>query len=100
MGGATALSHLRDVGRALHAWVIPHEACISHSWQEFKPDGTLKDRVLADRILQVGREVAIFAYLHSNEHAIDFLHYLEQSRINPGGDKATEPGDKTTKSSH
>jgi NAD(P)H-dependent FMN reductase len=63
-GAVHALSHLRTVGRTLHAWVIPDEASIPTSHKAFDASGNLKNHSLDSRVRKVGREVARFAWLH------------------------------------
>ena len=43
MGAFGAMNNLREVGRALHAWVVPEQASIPQAWQEFDDTGNLKD---------------------------------------------------------
>jgi len=62
---AHALRSLRTVGRALHAWVIPEQAVISEAWKVFDEEGNLKNLELEKRLLEVGRQVARFSYLHT-----------------------------------
>src|SRR5262245_45585215 len=43
-GGASGAMHsLRDVGRALHAWVIPEQASVAEASQVFDEQGYCKD---------------------------------------------------------
>jgi len=85
MGALNALNSLRNVGRALHAWVVPQQASIPNAWQHFDDDGKLlADRYL-ERLEEVGRQVARFAYLHSDEGALEFLRAWEEAPRNPGG---------------
>ena len=85
MGAFGAMNSLREVGRALHAWVIPEQASSPQAWQEFDDAGNLKDEKLAARVRAVGRQVARFAYLHGSSEASEFLQKWEQARENPGG---------------
>lgn len=39
MGAFDALKTLRNIGRALHAWVIPEQASIPEAWKVFTGDG-------------------------------------------------------------
>jgi len=87
MGAFNALISLRSIGRALHAWVIPEQASIPHANKTFNPDGTLKDSDLEDRLKEVGRQVARFAYLHHSERSLEFLRLWESAPVNPGADK-------------
>jgi NAD(P)H-dependent FMN reductase len=85
LGAVHALSHLRTVGRALHAWVIPEQVAISEAWKAFDEKGNLKNLEVEERLLQLGRQVVRFSYLHSSEKALEFLHLWESAPKNPGG---------------
>jgi NAD(P)H-dependent FMN reductase len=85
MGAFGAMNGLREVGRALHAWVVPEQASIPQAWQEFDDAGNLKNPKLDERVRQVGRQVARFAYLHGSCEANEFLQRWEKARENPGG---------------
>lgn len=86
MGAFEALNTLRNVGRALHAWVIPAQASVPEAWKVFDPSGNLQDPGYEERLLNVGREVTRFARLHRCEQALDFLRNWEKAQENPGGD--------------
>jgi FMN reductase len=85
LGAVHALNTLRTVGRALHAWVIPEQASISEAWKVFDESGALKDSDLEQRVKEVGRQVARFAYLHTSDKAREFLKAWECAPVNPGG---------------
>ena len=85
MGAINALNTLRTISRSLHAWVIPEQISISEAWNAFEPNGRLRDRDLEQRVLDVGRYVTRFAYLHSSEKAQEFLRLWESAPANPGG---------------
>jgi NAD(P)H-dependent FMN reductase len=85
MGASHALNSLRDVGRALHAWVVPEQAGVPEAWKVFNESGTLKDKDLEERLLTVGRQVARFARLHKCAEAGEFLKKWESAASNPGG---------------
>ena len=87
MGALSALESLRNIGRALHAWVVPEQASIPQAWQEFDEAGKLKDPKLDERVRQVGRQVARFAYLHGSCQMNEFLQKWEKSLENPGGEE-------------
>jgi FMN reductase len=87
MGALGAMNSLREVGRALHAWVIPEQAAIPEAYKVFDESGTLQDRDLEQHVKEVGRQVARFAYLHTSEQAKDFLKAWEGALVNPGGAK-------------
>ncbi|MCJ7558112.1 MAG: NAD(P)H-dependent oxidoreductase [Gammaproteobacteria bacterium] len=84
-GAADALNSLRAIGRALHAWVAPNQISIAEAWKYFDHAGHLKDAGLENRIKEVGRQVARFAYLHSSEKVQEFLEEWERAPENPGG---------------
>jgi FMN reductase len=86
MGAFGAMNSLREVGRALHAWVVPEQASIPQAWREFDDTGKLKNSELEERVRQVGRQVARFAYLHGSCEANEFLQKWEKARENPGGE--------------
>lgn len=86
MGAFGALEGLRNIGRALHAWVVPEQASIPQAWQEFDEAGNLKDPKLNERVRGVGRQVARFAYLHGSCQKNEFLQTWERSLENPGAD--------------
>jgi FMN reductase len=87
MGAFGAMNSLREVGRALHAWVIPEQAAIPEAYKVFDESGTLKDHDVEKRVKEVGRQVARFAYLHTSEKPQEFLKAWEGALVNPGGAK-------------
>lgn len=84
MGAFDALNSLRNIGRALHAWVIPEQASIPEAWKVFTEDGNMSDPQLEDRLKEVGRQVTRFARLHKCEQAIEFLRQWQKAQANPG----------------
>ena len=87
MGAFDAMNGLRDVGRALHAWVIPQQVAIPEAWKEFDNRGNMGNRALENRLVEVGREVAKFAYLHKCGKIGEFLKDWEKAPVNPGGNQ-------------
>ena len=85
MGAVNALNSLRSVGRSLHAWVIPHQVSVPEAWKIFNQQGQLEDQELQERLLEVGRQVARFAFLHTSQEVREFLEMWEQAPPNPGG---------------
>lgn len=85
LGAVNALNGLRVVGRSLHAWVIPKQVSIPHAWKAFDPDGRVLDPDIEIRLKEVGREVARFSFLHTSNHAREFLSAWENAQPNPGG---------------
>ena len=86
MGAANALNNLRLVGRSLHAWVVPHQVSAPQAWKQFDEAGRISDELLAERLREVGRQVARFAYLHHSKQSQEFLRLWEEAPANPGGD--------------
>lgn len=84
MGAGHALDSLRTIGRALHAWVVPQEVSIPEAWKAFGDGGRLKDPELEQRLMEVGRQVARFAFLHTSEEAQEFVSLWEAAPQNPG----------------
>jgi NAD(P)H-dependent FMN reductase len=85
MGAINALDSLRAIGRVLHAWVIPEQASIPEGWKAFDASGKLKDEELEQRLMELGRQVARFAYLHGSDQTKAFLRAWESAPANPGG---------------
>ena len=86
LGATNALNSLRTVGRSLHAWVVPQHVSVPRAWEKFGSNGELQDEQLKQRLLEVGREVARFAYLHNADQTQSFMKLWEQAPQNPGGD--------------
>ncbi len=86
MGAAHALAGLRTASRSLRAWVLPTEVSIPQVGQQFDANGLLKDADLAQRVKDLGRQVARFAFLHSSQQAMAFLRAWEEAPVNPGGE--------------
>jgi NAD(P)H-dependent FMN reductase len=62
-GGAfpsPALDHLRIVGRAVNAWVIPHQVGLPRASRQFE-DGVLVDESLRDRVDTLGERLVQYA---------------------------------------
>lgn len=85
LGAFDALSDLRNIGRALHAWVIPEQASVPEAWKQFSEDGSVKSEAIRDRLRQVGMQVARFARVHKCAEARDFLELWQKAPANPGG---------------
>ena len=86
LGAVNALNDMRRVARWVHAWVIPYQASVPEAWKHFDDEGRLDDEKLAERLKEVGRQVARFAYLHHSHQSREFLRLWEEALPNPGGD--------------
>lgn len=84
MGGIDALNALRTVGRTLHAWVVPQQAAIAEVYKHFSADGEIDNERLRNRVRDVGRMTARFAYLHHSEKTREFMRLWEEAPTNPG----------------
>ncbi len=84
MGAFDALNSLRNIGRALHAWVIPEQTSVPEAWKVFSEDGKIADAQLEERLKEIGRQVARFARLHKCENALEFLKSWQAAQANPG----------------
>ncbi len=84
LGANNAISTLRSVGRSLHAWVVPDQVSIPLADTVFADDKIEADT--EKRLLNLGRQVARFSYLHSSTHAQEFIKAWEAAPSNPGGD--------------
>jgi NAD(P)H-dependent FMN reductase len=63
--GKSALSHLRLVMRAVHAWVVPQEVMVPRAGKAFDAEGKVLDPKLARRFEELGREVVKYARIHA-----------------------------------
>ena len=90
MGASNALVSLRNVGRALHAWVIPEQVSIPQAWNKFNQDGSLRDESLRDRLKRVGEQVAHYSSLHAPDQELAFVEEWETAPTNPGGSRKRE----------
>lgn len=87
MGAYGALSALREVGRSLHAWVVPTQALIPRAWSVYDDEtGELEDEDLAERVRDVGHDVVRYTRLHGAEDKLEFLRNWEAAAENPGGE--------------
>jgi NAD(P)H-dependent FMN reductase len=84
LGAFDALNTLRNVGRALHAWVVPEQVSIPEATKVFD-GGELNDPALAQRLRHLGSRVAEFARLHECGRAREFVESWEGAMENPGG---------------
>ncbi len=53
IGAHNALNSLRDIGRSLHAWVIPEQVAIPEAYKCFDATGDIKDHILEKRLHEV-----------------------------------------------
>lgn len=86
MGGLNGLNSLRAIGRTLHAWVIPDEVSIPRAYKKFDDQGHVLEIGLRERIMELGRQVARFSYLHSSKQTNKFLQLWEEAPVNPGAE--------------
>lgn len=85
MGAFDALNTLRNVGRALHAWVVPEQVSIPEASKVFNSAGELTDVETVERLRHLGNRVAEFAKLHECGRAREFVASWEGAMENPGG---------------
>jgi NAD(P)H-dependent FMN reductase len=85
MGATNALVSLRNVGRALHAWVLPDQVSIPQAWSQFDRDGSLTDEALEKRLKRIGQQVAHYSSLHAVANEKIFLDEWQAAPANPGG---------------
>ncbi len=85
LGATNTLNGLRTIGRQLHGWILPGQVSIPRASSAFNEFGRLNDEKLENRLKDVGREVAKFAFLHNSREALQFLENWEKAPSNPGG---------------
>jgi NAD(P)H-dependent FMN reductase len=86
MGAFDALNSLRNIGRALHAWVVPAQASVPEAWKAFDASGHTAVPETKQRLREVGEQVARFARLHKCAAAHQFLDSWQKAPPNPGGE--------------
>lgn len=91
MGAINALNSLRNIGRNLHAWVLPQQVSIPEVQKAFDKSGNLLDENLTERLLEIGRLIAKFAALHELQKDQEFIKMWEGLAVNPGGKNSQGP---------
>lgn len=66
----TTLDHLRSVGRAVNAWVVPHQVAIPRVRNVFE-DGKIVDEDVADRVDTLGRRMVEYASIEPDPRTIE-----------------------------
>lgn len=84
MGAVETLSHMRTIGRSLHAWVVPNQVSIEDSNEAFDLNGNPNSLEVGNRLKSVGKQVAHFALLHKCENHMQFLKEWEGAPANGG----------------
>ena len=84
MGATETLSHMRTIGRSLHAWVVPAQVSIGDSNEAFDPQGNPTSPEVGNRLKSVGKQVAHFALLHKCENYVQFQKEWEGAPANGG----------------
>lgn len=82
MGASETLSHLRAIGRSLHAWVVPAQVSIGAADKAFDSGGAPVDEEVRDRLQSIGKQVAHFAWLHKCENHLQFVKEWEVATTN------------------
>lgn len=65
IGAINALSHLRTVGRQLHAWVLPAQVSVARAYAAFNEEGRFNDPKLAESVEKLGAELVKWTRLHA-----------------------------------
>jgi FMN reductase len=73
IGAINALSHLRTVGRQLHAWVLPSQVSIANAYKAFDEEGRLKDDELGKAVAKLGHELTRWAHMHRSANATEWV---------------------------
>lgn len=66
----TTLDHLRSVGRALNAWVLPHQVAIPRARNCFS-DGEITDGDVRERVEILGRRAVEYATIEPDPRTIE-----------------------------
>ncbi len=73
IGAINSLNTMKTICRNLHCWVLPQEVSIANSAQTFDDDGTVKDPMIEERLLNVGRQVVKFASVQRKVQQDEFM---------------------------
>lgn len=87
LGAINALNSLRNIGRNLHAWVLPQQVSLPEAYKHFDKNGRLTDDDYRSRLLDIGELIARFAMLHQMQKSDEFIRMWEGLPVNPGGKK-------------
>ncbi|HQV30793.1 MAG TPA: NADPH-dependent FMN reductase [Calditrichia bacterium] len=87
LGAINALNSLRNIGRNLHAWVLPQQVSVPEAYQQFDEHGVMKNPELRERLLSIGELIAKFSLIHRLQQNDDFIRMWEGLPVNPGGGK-------------
>ena len=85
-GAINSLNMLRTVTRQLRAWTVPLQVSIPTSKESFDYENNLIDKNLDSRVVELGKQVAKFSYLHNSQLIKEFMKQWEESISNPGAD--------------
>ena len=66
----TTLDHLRSVGRALNAWVLPHQVAIPRARNCFE-DGEIVDDGVRDRVETLGKRAVQYATIEPDPRTLE-----------------------------
>jgi FMN reductase len=86
MGAINTVNGLRIVCRNIRSWVLPLQVSIPNVRKAFDEGGKVLDSNLENRLMEVGRQMAKFSFLHTSKKINQFLEEWEQGPENPGGD--------------
>jgi FMN reductase len=73
VGAIHSLNTMKTICRNLHCWVLPQEVSIANSGNAFEKDGAMKDPVLEERLLNLGRQLVKFASMQQEIQQGEFM---------------------------
>jgi FMN reductase len=72
VGAIHSLNSMKNICRNLHCWVLPQEVSIAESGRVIGDDGSVIDKELEERLLNIGRQLVKFASLQKEFRQTEF----------------------------
>ena len=78
-----AINNMRVLGRWMRMLTIPNQSSVAKAYNEFNPEGSMRDSSFRDRIVDVMEELMRFTYLTRDQSAFLVDRYSERKAERP-----------------